>query len=39
MTSAKAYTVLERDGWTIVKELLEKGELSTADINQPGEVR
>ena len=32
MASEKVLEAMERDDWTIVREMLDKGELSTEDI-------
>ena len=34
MASEKAYEAMKRDDWNIVMEMLDEGELSTADINK-----
>ena len=39
MASKKAYEAIERNDWDAVKEMLDKGELTTADINRRHEVR
>ena len=39
MASKRAYEAIERNDWDTVKEMLDKGELTTADINRRHEVR
>ena len=40
MAFEKAYGAMDRDDWNILMEMLDKGELSTKDINrQHHEVR